>query len=76
MRTEKDTSDWKTGKLNGKRLLTTQKEQKADYGASTCHQSVDIILLVHPTSYYSRIAEVMFLHFSVERTGLAASWDC
>jgi Flp pilus assembly protein TadB len=31
-RTEKDTSDWKTGKLNGKRPLTTQKEQKADYG--------------------------------------------
>jgi hypothetical protein len=31
---EKDTSDWKTGKLNGKRPLTTQKEQKADYGAS------------------------------------------
>jgi hypothetical protein len=27
MRTEKDTSDWKTGKLNGKRPLTTQKEQ-------------------------------------------------
>ena len=42
MRTEKDTSDWKTGKLNGKRPLTTQKEQKADYGASTCHQSVDL----------------------------------
>ena len=41
-RTEKDTSDWKTGKLNGKRPLTTQKEQKADYGASTCHQSVDM----------------------------------
>jgi hypothetical protein len=31
-----------TGKLNGKRPLTTQKEQKADYGASTCHQSVDM----------------------------------
>ena len=41
-RTEKDTSDWKTGKLNGKRPPTTQKEQKADYGASTCHQSVDM----------------------------------
>jgi hypothetical protein len=41
-RTEKDTSDWKTGKLNGKRPLTTQEEQKADYGASTCHQSVDM----------------------------------
>jgi hypothetical protein len=37
VRTEKDTSDWKTGKLDGKRSLTTQKEQKADYGASTCH---------------------------------------
>ena len=42
MRTEKDTSDWKTGKLNGKIPLTTQKEQKADYGASICHQSVDL----------------------------------
>lgn len=41
-RTEKDTSDWKTGKLNGKKPLTTQKEQKADYGASTCHPSVDM----------------------------------
>jgi hypothetical protein len=41
-RTDKDTSDWKTGKLNRKRPLTTQKEQKADYGASTCHQSVDM----------------------------------
>ena len=41
-RTEKDTSDWKTGKLNGKRPPATQKEQKTDYGASTCHQSVDI----------------------------------
>jgi hypothetical protein len=30
----------------------------------------DWTLLVHPTSYYSRIAEVMFLHFSVERTCL------
>ena len=38
-RTEKDTSDWKTGKLNGKRPPTTQKEQKADYGASTCYRS-------------------------------------
>ena len=42
MRTEKDTSDWKTGTLNGQRPLTTQKEQKADDGASTCHQSVDM----------------------------------
>jgi hypothetical protein len=42
MRTEKDTSDWKTGKQNGKRPLTTQKEQKEDYGASTCHNSVDM----------------------------------
>jgi hypothetical protein len=41
-RTEKDTSDWKTGKLNGKRPPTIQKEQKADYGASTCHQSVNM----------------------------------
>lgn len=39
---EKDTSDWKTGKLNGKRPPTTPKEQKVDYGASTCHPSVDM----------------------------------
>jgi hypothetical protein len=38
--------------------------------------SNDWTLLVHPTSYYSMIAEVMFLHFSVERTCLAASQDC
>jgi hypothetical protein len=29
--------------------------------------SNDWTLLVHPTSYYSRIAEVMFLHFSKRR---------